>query len=263
MREEKRGINKKAQLSVFIILGLLILIVLIALFMRKPDFLSIFLGKSPFEKIKECSQDSLKEGLQLVTEQGGSVEPENYYLYNSKKVGYVCYNEESFKACVMQQPFLKNNIEEKLKNYVQPKIKECLNDVKIDLEKRGGKVEFKEPKINVEIIPGSVLFNIESDLKIEKEAVETYKNIKIDANSNIYNLIITASSIANNEAKYGDDDTTTYMIKDKSLKVEKIKQGDETKIYILTDRKTKEKFYFAIKSIPIPPGWIEPEKFEK
>jgi hypothetical protein len=38
--------------------------------------------------------------------------------------------------------------------------------------------------------------------------------------------------------------------------VEKKKQGDGTTVYILTDRDTDEKFYFASRSIAIPAGFI-------
>jgi hypothetical protein len=47
------------------------------------------------------------------------------------------------------------------------------------------------------------------------------------------------------------------MIYYPSLKVEKKKQGEGSTVYILTDRDTDEKFYFAVRSLAIPPGFIE------
>jgi hypothetical protein len=65
-----------------------------------------------------------------------------------------------------------------------------------------------------------------------------------------------ASSIMAWETKWGDSQTMNYMLHYPSIKVEKKKQGDETKIYILTDRDTQEKFMFAVKSMPLPIGIV-------
>jgi len=40
-----------------------------------------------------------------------------------------------------------------------------------------------------------------------------------------------------------------------NLKVQKLKQGDGTKVYIIEDRNTKEKLQFATRSLVWPPGW--------
>lgn len=254
--------SKKGQLTLFIILGVAILIVLILLF-TDNDLASLLLGKSPVQRIEDCSEDSLKEGMKIVMAQGGGINPENYYLYKDDKIEYICFTEKSFQKCVMQKPLLKESVENELTGYVQVPIKKCVNDVVSSLEGRGNDVSLKEPEIIVELVQGSVLVDIDLDLKIVKgEDSQSYKNIKIDVSSKLYDFVIVAGLIANTEAEYGDSDTMPHMYRDKKLKVEKIKQGDETKVYILTDRESDDKFNFAVKSIPIPPGWIEPENFE-
>mgnify|MGYP001561113490 CR=1 FL=1 len=253
--------NKRGQLTIFIILGIAILIILIILFSRTGDFKLILLGKNPAERIEECSLNYLEKGIEMISLQGGSINPENYYMYRGNKIEYICYNEESFQECIMQKPLLKQTIEEELIEFVRSNIDVCLESVKMQAERGGNSVNYKEPEISVELVPGDVLMNIELDLRISKgEESQFYKNVRTDVSSKLYDFVIAASSIANIEAKYGDSDTGPYMYKDKSLKVEKIKQ-DENRVYILTDRNTGEKFIFVIKSIPIPPGWIEPEKF--
>ncbi len=251
----KRG--KKAQLTIFIILGIAILIILILLFMRGKDLRTFFLGRTPVEEIRYCAEESLKEGIGILSFQGGTIEPENYYLYEGHKVDYVCYTEEDFQKCVMQKPLLKNIIEDELKDYIEAEVKGCVESVKESLERKGSSVSLKEPVIDIEIVPEDVLVNIELDLKITKgDFIEAYKNIKTSVGSSLYEFIMIVSSIANLEAEYGDSEITTYMFNNHNLKVEKIKQGDETKIYVLTDRVSLEQFIFAVRSIPIPPGWV-------
>ena len=254
----ERGIkkNKRGQLTIFIILGLLILIALILLATR-TDLKTFFAGKTPVQEIEDCAKNSVGEGIKILSLQGGSINPENYYLYEGNKVEYVCYTEESLKNCVMQKPLLKNSIEEQLKKYSEQKIADCVNNVKINLEKRGYEVSLKKPEISVELIPDNILINLDLNLKISKETTETYNNLKTGIKSKIYNFVMIASSIMSWETRFGDSETLNYMIYYPSIKVEKKKQGDGSKIYILTDNESKEKFMFAVKSIVIPPGVIE------
>lgn len=249
---------KRGQISVFIILGLLIFVVIILIFLNNKDFASFVLGKSPVDSIEECTTKTINEGKEILSKQGGLITPENYYLYQNNKLHYICYTQESFQNCVMQTPFLKYTIETELKNYLEPRLNECLTDIKLSVERQGNQMRYKKPAIDISLEPNSIISNIELELAISKnDNTESYKNIKTDQNSRLYDMVIVASEIANSEAQYGDSNTDAFMYKDKNLKVEKIKEGDETKVYILTDRKEGEKFIFAVKSIPIPPGWIE------
>lgn len=254
---EKRG-QKRAQVTIFVILGLLIIIVLILLFLRSGELKSFFLGKSPVERIKDCTKDSLEEGIEIVSKQGGAIDPENYYLYEGNKLDYICFTEESFQRCVMQKPLLKRSIEEELREFIKEDVEDCVLSVKRSLEKKGSSVSLKDPEINVELGVEDVVVDIDLDLRITKgEESESYDNIRAGVSSSLYDFVIITSSIANLEAEYGDVSIDYFMTNNKWLKVEKLKRGDETKVYILTDRGSLEQFMFAIRSIPIPPGWVE------
>ena len=249
--------KKRGQVTVFIILGILVLVVLILLFARDTRFSNIFSTKSPYQEIEECVKNSVREGLDILSLQGGVIEPENYFLYENNKVDYVCYSENDYEKCVMQKPIIINTIKEELKKYSEPRIKNCLNSVKENLEKKGYSVSMKEPEINIEIVPDNVLIDNKVNLRIEKTNVESYDVIKTGIKSKIYNFALIASSISQWEARYGDSETLNYMLYYPSLKVEKKKQSEGTTIYILTDRDTNEKFYFASRSIAVPAGWIK------
>lgn len=249
--------SKRSQISIFIILGILILVVLILLFARDTRFNNIFSAKSPYQEIEGCVQNSVREGLDILSSQGGVVEPENYFLYDDKKVDYICYSENDYDKCVMQKPIIINTIKDELAKYSKKEIKNCLDSVKNNLENKGYSVSMKEPEIKIEIVPKNVLVDINLDLRIQKENVESYNHIKTGIKSEIYNLALIASSVSQWEARYGDSETLNYMLYYPSLKVEKKKQSEGTTIYILTDRDTNEKFYFASRSIAIPAGLVK------
>ncbi len=247
---------KKGQVSIFIILGILIVVVLLLLFSRDAGFDTIFAKQSPYQEIEGCAQTAIQEGLDILMLQGGVIESENYFMYEGKKIDYVCYSENEYENCIMQKPILTNTIRDELEEYSTPKIKSCLNSVKNDLERKGYSVVMRDPEIVIELVPDNVLVDMNLGLRIEKTGVESFDHIRTGIKSKIYNFALITSSISQWETRYGDSETLNYMLYYPSLKVEKKKQGDGTTVYILTDRDTDEKFYFASRSIAIPAGFI-------
>lgn len=250
------NVEKRGQVSIFIILGILIVIVVLLLFSRDAGFDTIFASQSPYQEIEGCAQTSIEEGLAILSNQGGVIEPENYYMYEGKKIDYICYSENDYENCVMQKPILTNTIKDELIAYSEPKIKACLRSVQSSLESRGYSVVMKDPEITIDLVPDNVLVDMDIDLRIEKSGVESYDNIRAGIKSKIYNFALIAGSISQWETRYGDSETLNYMLYYPSLKVEKKKQSEGSTVYILTDRDTDEQFYFASRSIAVPAGLI-------
>ena len=247
---------KKGQVSIFIILGILIVLVLLILFSRDAGFDTIFAKQSPYQEIEGCAQTAIQEGLDILMLQGGVIESENYFMYEGKKIDYVCYSENEYENCIMQKPILTNTIRDELVKYSTPKIKSCLNSVKSSLEGRGYSVVMRDPEIVIDLVPDNVLVDMNLGLRIEKTGVESFDHIRTGIKSKIYNFALITSSISQWETRYGDSETLNYMLYYPSLKVEKKKQSEGTTIYILTDRDSNEKFYFASRSIAVPAGLI-------
>ncbi len=250
---KKEG-NKSAQVTVFIILAIMIAVVLIILFRNKPGINFITKSESPVEKIQNCIKSSAKEGLALLSNQGGIINPKNYYLYEGDKVGYLCYTEQYYQPCVMQKPLLKQDIEKDLKDYIDPKISDCIEAERNSLESQGYSVDYKKPESTVKLAPGNIIIDTNINLRVSKDNTASYRSIKTDISSRIYEFAMTAGSISNWEARYGDSESMAYMLYYPTLKVEKKIQSEGTRIYILTDRNSGEKFTFAIRSVALPSG---------
>lgn len=246
--------EKKSQITIFIILALAIVVVLVLIIMQRDQFKVILAPKVPVDTIRECSMDALTESVELISKQGGSIDPKLYYLYNGTKIEYLCYTVEDYKTCIMQKPLLKQSVENELKTLMDKKVNDCYSMQKQSLIKKGYEVTYKKPVVSIELVPNNIIVNIDSDLKISKSKVETYKNIKITKTSRLYDLIMITSSILNWEARYGESEIMNYMIYYPNLRVEKKKQDEGTNIYILTDKTTKDKFVFASRSLTFPVG---------
>jgi hypothetical protein len=168
----------------------------------------------------------------------------------------LCYTNEYYKTCVMQQPMLKDHIESEIKNEIKGQVTACFNSMRESYQKKGYDVAMKEGGTTIELLPERIASTFNYSLTLTKgEDTQKYNSFSVVLNNNLYELISIANSILNWEASYGDAETTTYMNYYRDLKVEKKKQEDGTKIYILTDRNTEDKFQFATRSVAWPPGY--------
>jgi hypothetical protein len=213
-------------------------------------------SQSPSQFIQTCIEEDLTANIQKISLQGGSANPQNYIAYSGEKVEYLCYTTEYYSTCVMQKPMLKNSIEKEISLSIENTATQCFSDLKKSFESKGYSVSMKEGDMNVELLPNRVIVSFNNSVVLTKDSTERYDSFKVVLNNNLYELVSIASSILNSETSFGDAETTTYMNYYRDLKVEKLKQTDGSKIYILTDRTNQEnKFQFATRSVVWPPGY--------
>ena len=88
-----------------------------------------------------------------------------------------------------------------------------MDSVKSDLEKDGYSVKLGKVDVDVQLIPSSILIDVQSDFTMSKDKTESYKSIKTDLSSKLYDLVMITSSVLNWEARYGDDPNQRTTIK--------------------------------------------------
>jgi hypothetical protein len=250
--------EKRGQVTIFIIVAIVIVALAVLIFLFYPKIQST-LGfgseKSPSQFMQECIEDEVQEAVDKLSSQGGSLNPEHYFVYLNEQVEYLCYTNQYYVPCVMQQPMLKKHIEQEIKSAIQTKSEKCFDDLEKSFKKQGYSVDLKKADLKVELLPKRVAVSFGNELTISKSSTEKYDSIRVVLNNNLYELVSIVNSILNWEAKYGDAETTTYMNYYHDLKVEKKKQTDGTTVYVLTDRNNLNKFQFASRSVAWPPGY--------
>lgn len=234
---------------------LAIIIAAVVIFLFIPRFRNIIIPASPEASMESCISGKIKESIGIISLQGGSFKPVNYYLYKDNKIEYLCYTNEYYKTCTMQQPLIKQHIERELETQINEQAKKCLENVKSSLEKKGYKVNSNSNEFKVNINEQGISIEFPGIVLAKGDKTEKINNFKTTYKSKIYNLLMITTSILNWEARYGDSDTTTYMLYYPTLKVEKLKQEDGSKIYILTETSSKDKFVFATRSLSWPAGY--------
>ncbi len=248
--------GKKGQVTLFIIIAVLIVATGILIYIFYPQ-ISTTLGGSeqtPSSFIQNCMEDEIKDKLGIISLQGGSLNPEHYFTYNDVNIEYLCYTNENYKTCIVQQPLLKQHIESEIKIGIETKVKDCFNELKSSFGSRGYEVSVREGEARIELLPQRVISTFNYSVTLTRTQTDRYESFNVVINNNIYELISIAKSIIEWEATYGDADPRVYMAYYPDLKVEKNLRDDGTRIYGLTDRDTKNKFQFASRSVVFPPG---------
>ncbi len=246
--------SKGAQITLFVILGIVIVVAGVLIYLFFPQIKSTigFGSENPNVFMAQCLEGEIDNVVPKITSQGGSLNPEHYYLSQGEKIEYLCFTNDFYVGCVMQRPLLKAHIEGEIKSAVSEKAQECLNDLKDNFDSKGYEVNLEGDKYFVEILPEKLRVVFNSSLRLSKTDVKTYDLIEVVLDNNLYELTSVAMSILNWEARYGDAETTTYMNYYKNIKVEKEKQSEGTTIYRVSNRNTGEKIQFASRSVVFP-----------
>jgi len=255
LKENMSNLNKRGQLTIFIIVAVVILSVILVLLFYPKIKVAISGDLNPDSYLAKCIEPAIKPKLDLMAKQGGYLNPEGFLFYQNTRIKYLCYTPEFYKVCQVQQPMIKAHVEQELTKVVADKAKICMDNLKKEYESRGYSVMVGKSDYKVEMVPGKIRINFEMPMSITKETTQTYKEFNADLNSQMYDLLMIAQSIVEFESTLGDSETLIYMQYYPDLRVDKTKLSDGTKVYKLTNVVTKESFTFASRSLSWPPGY--------
>ena len=252
----KESMEKRGQITIFIIVAILIVVVGIIIYFFRVDIGAFISGEVvPSTFIGECIEPTVLEGIKSLSEQGGYANPEGFILYGGKKIKYLCYTSEYYRTCMVQQPLIIEHFEKELGEIINKKADECIAELKEIYESKGyGVSGMSETKTNVEIIPEKIRVTVESPLIVTKETTQTFNEYRKEIPGSMYDLLMIATSIIDYESTYGDAAVDLYYDYYPNLIIEKNKLGDGSTIYVVRDVITKDKFTFASRSIAWPGG---------
>jgi len=252
--------NKRGQVTIFIIIAIIIIAIAILIYIFYPQLKSLTQPetKNPNVFVQTCLKDEIEDTVEILSLQGGSVDPEHYHAYLGNNIEYLCYTNEDYLPCVVQQPMLKSHIETEIETEIQSSVDACFTDLKQSFEDQGYDVNLIRGETIVELLPERIITTINNELTLTKGNTERYEEFRVILSSNLYGLVGIVNSIINWEAIYGEADPGTYMDYYHYLKVERKKRDVEpdkgTRIYILTNKESGDMFQFATRSIVLPPG---------
>lgn len=250
--------EKKGQVTIFVVIGLIIVVAAILLILFFP---SVKEPRSETENprayLEDCLKEDIEKTIKNVSLHGGEVNPELTYKYNGTDIRYLCYTEEYHRTCIVQETFLRKSIEEEIKEDISNNVRKCFTEMEESFEGRGYDTNLKKGDYEISLKPERIEANFDYSLSLSQKEKQTQNidKFSILIDSDLYELVSVTNSIINWEVQYGDVETTSYMNYYRDLKVEKKKQPDGTTVYILTNRDSGDKFQFASRSNAWPPGY--------
>ena len=267
--------NRKGQVSIYMLLGLIILIGLGFVFYLRNDVSKGTeiqqVSRLPFEigpirnYVESCIEDVGKDGVEFIGRRGGYfILPK--YLTNEylTKTAYYFYQSRNIMPT-------KAKVEQELSNYVNEELFFCINNF-APFRNQGLEIESKGINISTIIDPNSVAFNVDYPLIAKKGASQ----IKLDsftksiANVRLGMIYKVSAEIINEQMKDFDSICLSCIINfaiERDLYVNLQRLDNTTILFTITDNNTKidgfpYKFIFANKYREascgnIPSDWPE------
>ena len=244
-------------MTIFIIIGIIIVAFGVLIYIFYPQIKSLVSSESenPAAFIQTCLEDEIEDTVELLSLQGGSVDPEGYYLYEGNKLKYLCYTNQYYRPCGVQISFLKDHIESEIEREISPVVDTCFEDLKDSFEDIGYEVDIQSGETTVELLPENIVTTLTHKLTLTKGDSEQHDTFRIILDSKLYELVSITDSIIDWESNYGEAEPLLYMGLYDYLEIEKEPQTDETTVYVLTNINTDDKFQFASRSFAFPPGY--------
>jgi hypothetical protein len=243
--------NKRGQITIFIILALIIVFIIALFFLlRKPPNTTVS-SENPNLYIQTCVKGPLEKEIDLLSKQGGEINPKGNLIYENEKVSYLCYTSTKDEKCTNQNPMLIEHIEEQLKDYITPQINSCFEGLRIELEKKGEVELGSDMEFNLSLKPKQVIINIDRDLRITKgDSSQNFKEFNIKIINPIFNLVEISNEIVNDESQSCDFDLVYFMTLNRDYGIKVNQTASDDMIYTVTEKASNKNFRFAIRNCP-------------
>lgn len=249
------GQIKRGQVTIFIILGILIVAAIIAAIFLRQDVINFFGGNiEPKTFIKDCVTEALEPSKKLVLENAGDLEPTLTKMYKGEKYNYLCYQSGDYTPCINTHPMIKTIAQDSLTDDTYEDVEQCFTDLKGELEKRGNAVKEGDLTYSVELVPGSILVNIQKKIVVSKESSsQSFEDFSFETLSQTYGLFNLAREVVNQESQFCYFDYNGFMMLYPEYRITRTNY-DNSLIYIALNEKTNEQIKFAIRSCTFPAG---------
>jgi len=254
-------INKKSQITIFIILGIILVAAVVIYFALRGDIRipGIHPRITDFSsEMEKCVSDNTLKAVNIMLPQGGLINPEHYKLYKDSSVEYLCYTNLYYKPCINQHPMYLNDLSGEIKNYISGKVEDCFYNLQQEYQSKGYNVNMQATNMNVILNPKQINVVIDKKIDVSKNnEAKSYSGFNIKVNSPLYDLAMIASKIVADEAKYCYFESLGNNLLYPDYLIEKTNVGyDETssKIYSITEKFSGKTLLIAIRGCALHGG---------
>jgi len=247
--------NKRGQVTIFIIVGIVIVLGIIAAFLFSGKVeVEVPSDLGPRVFIDKCVRDIVEISVDKMLRNGGEILPSQAIAYQGDEWNYLCYQEDYYQGCYNIHPMLELQIEKQIVRDTQGDVQGCFNEMRDDYVNRGFDVTGGETTYSVDLLPGYVEINLDKKVDISSvESAQSFENFDSKVNSAIYDLVQVARDVVNSESQFCHFEYNGYMLLYPRYDIRRIDYS-ESKIYRLIDRRSGDEFKFAVRSCAFAPG---------
>ena len=254
--ESKIHMGRKAQVTIFIILALIVVVGFIVLFLLfNPPEVRVVDQDNPQGFIESCTREATEEAISILSKQGGDINPRGSVSYEGEEITYLCYNERFYESCVNQRPLLVEHIQDEITDHITPIVADCFFDLRKELETRYD-IEESEMIIETQLNSGQISVKIDKNFKtIRRDEVRDYNNFRMNLVHPMYQFAKISTEIVNQEISFCNFDELGHNILHQQYDIQKFITGRSDIIYSIKDLETEESFVFALRSCTLPAGF--------
>ena len=249
--------QKRGQVTTFIILGIVVFAVFGLVFYYRDLVLEQAIGPEQTKKllntqiefikddIGKCISQESKSSLELLGKQGGKFTPEKSRMYQENKVSYLCYDIPDSEKCSNQAltPLL---MEDELNKKLKDDVYFCINKLDFSNNDRFN-VNKGEFILSTAINPENILISVEYPIELERNGITAnLDRFSKTINVPLSKITIAVNDILDTEALGNDFDTNRYnMLTRSTYDIFKYKLAGD-RVYTVNVRGNSYKFYFAV-----------------
>jgi len=249
--------NKRAQITIFIILAILIVIAIVLVFVLyervipEPPPNPI---EEPERNIEQCVGVFVEEAVDKIIARGGYVdEPMLTKNFKGADITYLCFTASNNARCIMIEPVFIEHLEEEIYDYIEPEVENCFEKLEQELEEENYNVDIEEDlEFSVTLIPGMIKTKIKREVSISgKGKAEEFKQFESRFSTSLYDMAILIQEINRQEAIYCNSEYDDLMLANTWAKIEKFQVGDD-KVYTVKDTRIDKEISFALRNCVLP-----------
>jgi hypothetical protein len=249
--------NKRSQITIFVIIGLILIASIVLIFvLRNKSSINISGAENPNIYIQDCVSNALNDVETDILETNAYPNmTNNYILYRNEKVKYLCKASQFYAPCVNQEPMLVEYVRKQIQTKMDTKTKSCFNNLVYSLKRKGYEVKQSNLSFDIDFSSQAIIESINTNLIMKKnEETKTFQKFVVKLDSPIYALIDTARNIINYESTLCQFNSIGWMSQFRAIGIDRFMTSDQTKVYRVYDKETEKDFIFAIKTCVLPAG---------
>lgn len=257
MEREEKIKSKRGQVTIFIIMGIIIVVGIILVFIFQNELgISTKFGTNPTKYIEKCALDNAKIALENIESHGGiyyTTNEQDFISFNGEKIAKLCYSNDKKILCTNNHPLFNEEIERKIKSFVEPKLVNCFSDLK-----SGYSIEeySEEPLLfNVSIIDQNLILNIRKVITISDGAEKTrLNNFDVSLSSSLFDFLEITNSVLNDELSCDcslgncNADIGKINVWYPQYVTDRFMTEKSEKIYTIQSLASENKFVFAVRN---------------